>query len=161
VQPLTLPDGPPEPRWTHVALRVGDIDRSIAWYVEMTPLELLDRREDEFGYGAWLGQPGPPDYPFILVLAQFFAESDPYADTPLAALTPFAHLGIELTARADVDAVAARAEETGCLKMEPTQLPDPVGYVCMVTDPDGNLVEFSHDQGVYAKARQLWGTSSF
>jgi len=152
--------GPPEPRWTHVALRVGDIDRSIAWYGEMTPLELLDRRSDEFGHGAWLGQPGSPDHPFILVLAQFFAASDPYGDTPLATLRPFAHLGIELTERGDVDAIARRAEDTGCLAMAPTQLPEPVGYVCMVTDPDGNLVEFSHDQGVFAKARQLWGEAA-
>ena len=70
---------PAEPRWTHVALRVGDMDASIAWYLEMTPLELLDRREDEFGDGAWLGQPDAADRPFVLVLAQFFPGSDPYA----------------------------------------------------------------------------------
>ena len=33
----------------------------------------------------------------------------------------------------------------------------PVGYVCALADPDGNLVEISHDQGVYAKAREVWG----
>ena len=32
-----------------------------------------------------------------------------------------------------------------------------VGYICMLRDPDGNLVEFSWDQGVYAKARDIWG----
>lgn len=149
---------PAEPRWTHVALRVGDIDESIAWYEEMTPLELLDRRSDEFGFGAWLGQPGSPDQPFILVLAQFLPDSDPYRDSPLATLNPFAHLGIELPRRGDVDAAATRAEAAGCLTMAPTDLPSPVGYVCMVTDPDGNLIEFSHDQGVYAKAREVWGS---
>lgn len=148
---------PSSPRWTHVALRVGDMDASIAWYESMTPLRLLDRRSDPEGYGAWLGDPDTAEHPFVLVLVQFFPESDPFDDTPLATLNPFAHLGIELPERADVDAVAARAEEAGCLAMAATALPAPVGYVCMVTDPDGNLVEFSYDQGVYAKAREVWG----
>jgi len=148
---------PSSPRWTHVALRVGDMDASIAWYEDMTPLRLLDRRTDAEGYGAWPGDPDTAEHPFVLVLVQFFPQSDPFAGTPLATLNPFAHLGIELPARADVDAAAAKAEAAGCLAMAATELPAPVGYVCMVTDPDGNLVEFSHDQGVYAKAREVWG----
>ena len=41
--------------------------------------------------------------------------------------------------------------------MAATELPPPVGYICMLRDPDGNLVEFSWDQGVYAKAREHLG----
>ena len=48
---------PTEARWTHIALRVNDIDASIAWYQTFTPLELLDKRQDDMGFGAWLGQP--------------------------------------------------------------------------------------------------------
>ena len=96
---------PSEPRWTHVALRVGDIDASIDWYQRMTPLQLLDRRSDEYGHGAWLGQSDSPDKPFILVLAEFFPQTDPYRGSPLETLAPFAHLGIELPERADVDEV--------------------------------------------------------
>ncbi len=148
---------PSEPRWTHVALRVGDIDASIDWYQRMTPLQLLDRRSDEYGHGAWLGQPDSPDKPFILVLAQFFPQTDPYRGSPLETLAPFAHLGIELPERADVDEMARRGEADGSLAMAAMDLPPPVGYICMLRDPDGNLVEFSHDQGVYAKAREVWG----
>ena len=39
--------------------------------------------------------------------------------------------------------------------MPPTDMPPPIGYICMLTNPDGNMVEFSYDQGVYALARQL------
>lgn len=148
---------PSEPRWTHIALRVGDIDRTIAWFTEFTPLELLDRRSDEFGHGAWLGQPGAANHPFILVIVQFFPGSDPFADAPQEVLAPFAHLGIELTTRQAVDSIAARGLEAGCLAREATQMPSPIGYICMLRDPDGNMVEFSFDQGVYAKARQVWG----
>ena len=149
---------PPVPRWTHMALRVNDVDATIAWYTDFTPLELLDRREDEMGYGAWLGMPETADDPFILVVAQFFEGSDPFGDAPHAVLTPFAHFGMELPARNDVDAIAKRGEEAGCLRMPPTEMPPPIGYICMLADPDGNMVEFSWDQGVYATARKRWGS---
>jgi catechol 2,3-dioxygenase-like lactoylglutathione lyase family enzyme len=144
---------PPTPRWTHVALPCADIDRTIAWYERFTPLRLLDRREDADGYGAWLGQPDMADKPFILVLVSFFQEQG--NKHPI--LTPFAHLGIELTSRDAVDETARAGEEAGCLVWAPQQLPPPIGYICALTDPDGNVVEFSFDQGVYAKAKEVWG----
>ena len=148
---------PSTPRWTHVALRVADIDRTIEWYLRFTPLELLDRREDDDGYGAWLGHRDAGEHPFILVIAQFFPDRDPFASSPIATLAPFNHLGIELPARADVDAVAAQGEAAGCLAFPAKQMPAPIGYICMLSDPDGNLVEFSYDQGVYETVRARWG----
>ncbi len=148
---------PTAPRWTHLALRVADIDASIAWYSEYTPLELLERRADEQGFGAWLGHPDSADRPFILVMAQFFPDKDPFAPSPIAKLAPFNHIGIEMPLRDDVDAIAARGATAGCLAMPATSMPPPIGYICMLNDPDGNLVEFSFDQGVYEKAREVWG----
>lgn len=144
--------------WTHIALRVRDIDASIEWYERHTPLRLLERRSDEFGFGAWLGQPTTGDRPFILVLAQFFPATDPFGDSPPAVLAPFAHLGIELPTLEAIDEVAAVAEASGSLGMPPTQMPPPIGYICMVKDPDGNNIEFSFDQGVYETARRVWGS---
>ncbi len=97
------------------------------------------------------------DHPFILVLAQFFPERDPFAPAPIARLAPFNHIGIELPTREAVDEIAAIGEQHGCLEMPPKQMPDPIGYICMLRDPDGNLVEFSYDQGVYETARAHWG----
>ena len=145
---------PTTPRWTHVALPCHDIDASIDWYQRYTPLRLLDRREDADGYGAWLAHDDQVDRPFVLVLVSFF---DDRPKGPQPVLSPFAHLGIELPTRAEVDRIAAQAEEEGCLHWPPAQLPPPIGYVCAATDPDGNVVEFSFDQGVYAKAREVWG----
>ncbi len=165
-EPANQPGGQPihdshpsEARWTHIALQVGDIDATIAWYEEFTPLELVERRADDDGFGAWLGMPGPTNNPFILVVVQFLPDKNPFADTPLATLTPFAHLGIELPTRADVDALAERAAEAGCLVMPPTKLPAPIGYITTLQDPDGNMVEFSWDQGVYAALERRWGKS--
>jgi catechol 2,3-dioxygenase-like lactoylglutathione lyase family enzyme len=148
---------PTSPRWTHVALRVHDIDATIAWYQEFVGLELLDKRADADGYGAWLGHPDAGEYPFVLVLAQFLEGHDPFAPEPLAKLAPFNHFGIELPNKSAVDEIAARGEAAGCLAMAPKQMPDPIGYICMLEDPNGNLVEFSFDQGVYEKVREVWG----
>jgi catechol 2,3-dioxygenase-like lactoylglutathione lyase family enzyme len=147
---------PSEARWTHVALRVADIQRTIEFYTSMTPLTLIDQREDDMGYGAWLGMPGETNNPFILVIAQFFPETDPFKDAPNAVLAPFAHLGIEMAEQSHVDDIAERARENGCLAMPPTLMPPPIGYICMLRDPDGNMVEFSWDQGVWSTLRERW-----
>jgi lactoylglutathione lyase len=152
-----MPQRPPVPRFTHVALPCADLDASISWYESFTPLRLLDRRTDEHGASAWLGQPDMVETPFILVLVTFAAaQGQPHAPT----LAPFAHLGIELTEHADVDEIARRGLEAGCLHWEAAELPPPIGYACALTDPDGNVVEFSFAQGVYAKVQEVWGTDS-
>ena len=153
----THAERPTRARWTHIALRVSDIDATIRWFLEYTPLTLLDRREDEDGYGAWLGHADGGEHPFILVLAQFFPDRDPFAPSPIARLAPFNHIGIELPTKDEVDAIAARGAAAGCLAFAARLMPAPIGYICMLSDPDGNLVEFSYDQGVYDKAREVWG----
>ena len=144
--------GPATTRWTHVALPVRDLDTSLDWYRRWTPLVCVHDRADAEGRTAWLGHPVDPDapsHPFVLVLI----ESAGAADDAITVLAPLAHLGFEMPSRADVDAVAAAARAEGVLHWDAHDLGPPVGYVCAVVDPDGNVVEFSHDQGVYAAAR--------
>jgi hypothetical protein len=43
--------------------------------------------------------------------------------------------------------------------MPPTMMPPPIGYICMLRDPAGNMVEFSWDQGVFATAVERWGAN--
>ena len=146
--------GPRGMRWTHIALPCHDIDKSIDWYKRYTTLELLDRRSDVDGFGAWLGHPDQAEHPFILVLVSFFRDQD---KGPMPIMAPFAHIGIEVPSRAEVERIAAMGEAEGCLMWKPIDLPQPVGYICAVTDPDGNVVEISHNQGVYDKAMEVWG----
>jgi len=148
---------PDRQRWTHMALHVKDIDASIAWYEKHTHLKLLEQREDMYGFGAWLGDPEQANSPFVLVLAQFLEGKDPFAPAKHPALGPFAHIGIEVPERRMIDDIAAAAKREGCLILGPTQMPPPVGYICFLRDPDGNNVEFSFDQGVYEKAKEIWG----
>ena len=144
-------------RWTHIALPCTNMDATIQWYQSFTPLQLLDRREDADGEGAWLGHPDQGDKPFILVLVSFFRDQ---AKGPQPIMAPFAHIGIEMPTKEMVDDVAARGKEAGCLSWPPQQMPDPIGYICALTDPDGNMIEFSFDQGVYEKAQEVWGSAA-
>ena len=146
---------PSSVRWTHVALPSVDIDASIRWYEKYTPMRLLDRREDTDGYGAWLGHPDQGDKPFILVLVSFFRDQEKGEKMPI--LSPFAHIGIEMPSQEAVNEVAEMGRADGCLAWEPQWMPDPIGYICACTDPDGNVIEFSFDQGVYEKAQEVWG----
>jgi catechol 2,3-dioxygenase-like lactoylglutathione lyase family enzyme len=149
--------GPRRTTWTHIALAVKDIDASIAWYERFTHLRLLSRGEDADGRNAWLGDPTQVESPFILVLGQFFEGHDPFAPAPHLPMGPFAHIGIEATSRESVDTIAADARSAGCLGFGPVQMPKQIGYVCFIKDPDGNTIEYSFDQGVYEKAREVWG----
>ncbi|MDG2351842.1 MAG: VOC family protein [Acidimicrobiales bacterium] len=146
---------PPEARWTHIALRVKDINATIEWYMENTPLSLITRREDEAGYSAWLGHTDNPLSPFLLVLSQFFPDKDPFADAPNTVLGPFAHLGIELPDMESLKEAAEKMQAAGSLVMPVQEMPPPIGWIFMAKDPDGNTLEFSFDQGVYATFQEL------
>jgi len=150
---VTAARGPAAPRWTHIALPSGDLDASIAWYTSFTPLVLLDRREDDDGQSAWLCHDKQVENPFILVLVMFWKDKG----RPAPIMAPFAHIGIEVPTRRDVEEIADRARAAGCLTWEPTDMPAPIGYICAISDPDGNVIEISHNQGVYAKVQEVWG----
>ena len=140
------------PRLTHVALPVGNLDASIAWYARHTPLVCIHRRADHIGQAAWLSHDRQVDNPFVIVLVMNFSE----AGVPHKILAPFAHLGIEVPNRNDVDSAADAARIAECLAWEPADLPEPVGYICALHDPDGNVIEISHNQGVHAAVQEMW-----
>jgi catechol 2,3-dioxygenase-like lactoylglutathione lyase family enzyme len=153
-----------EPRLTHVALPVSDLDASIAFYTELCNLVCVAQNEDENGRGAWLSNDKQVKDPFVLVLAEFLPEvGERFGQTPgekVPTLTPFAHVGIELPTREDVDRMADKAREMGCLQWEPRDMAAHIGYICAALDPDGNVVEFSHNQKVFSTIRDLWGNGS-
>jgi lactoylglutathione lyase len=140
------------PRWTHVALPSCDIDASIAWYEKFTPLVVVERFQDAMGRSAWLGHANQVEHPFVLVLVMFFKDQG----RKQPQLAPFAHIGIEVPTEQELDRIAAEARSADCLAMPPTRLPPPVGYVCMISDPDGNRIEISHNQQVFQKVQERW-----
>ncbi|MGH8286224.1 MAG: VOC family protein [Steroidobacteraceae bacterium] len=140
------------PRWTHVALPSCDIDKSVAWYEKFTPLVVVERFQDAMGKSAWLGHAGQVEHPFVLVLVMFYADEGKKQPQ----LAPFAHIGIEVPTEQELEAIAAEAKRADCLAMPPQRIPPPVGYVCMISDPDGNRIEISHNQQVFQKVQDRW-----
>ena len=98
---------------------------------------------------AWLAE---NDTTVGLVMVQTFEARD--SGQPQTILSPFAHLGFDVDTPAAVDATAEAGRSSGCLHWEPADHPPPVGYLCALTDPDGNVVEFSFGQGLLALRAQ-------
>jgi catechol 2,3-dioxygenase-like lactoylglutathione lyase family enzyme len=124
--------------WTHVALPAHDLDASIAFYASYAGLRVVHDRTHGGDRVVWLTDGRRP---FVLVLVS--------TAVPVARpLGPFAHLGIAVERRADVDTIAARARSEERLAFGPEDYGPPVGYLCYVRDPDGHNVEFSYGQDV-------------
>jgi len=142
-----------EARWTHVALPSGDLDKTIAFYTSLTPLVVVEEFADADGRSVWLSNPGQSATPFVLVFVAFTKDNG----GQLGLLHPFAHIGIEVPNREDVDAMAEKARALDSLHWEPRDMGGQVGYICALKDPDGNVVEISHNQKVFESVRRLWG----
>jgi catechol 2,3-dioxygenase-like lactoylglutathione lyase family enzyme len=133
---------------THLALHVRDLAANVAFYERFCGLHCVHRRGGPDGpQVAWLAEQGR-EREFILV----FISGGPQRSTQG---NDFSHLGFALESRAEVDAVAARAQQEGCLVWPAREEPYPVGYYCGLKDPDGNFVEFSYGQPLGPGAEEL------
>lgn len=145
--------------WTHLALHVQQLEKSIKFYEEFTALRVIKRHSDSGSTGmdvVWLGDPTEKDHPtFVLVLLEglpVFPGGMP--SLPQLPLGPMSHLGFGLDSRAEVDAVADLARARRILRHGPGLLNENAGYVCIIEDPDGHLIEFSHGQALGRRGMQ-------
>ncbi len=134
--------------WTHVAVRVANLERSAAFYARYARMEVVHRREDPRGGSrvAWLCD---GTRPFVLVLLEL-PRRLPWPLVRLATRLIFGveHLGVGCTSREEVEALCARAREEGCLRKGPSDAGPPVGYWALLADPDGHVLEISFGQEV-------------
>ena len=127
-----------KPVFTHCALHVQDLKRSVAFYRDFCQLTVVDEHgEGPNDHAIWMTEEGRADYVFVLLLGGP-AHSQPRED--------LSHFGFALGSRTAVDAIADRGRAEGCLAWEPKDFPYPVGYRCALADPDGYIVEFSYGQ---------------
>jgi lactoylglutathione lyase len=138
-------------RWTHFALHVRSLQASIAFYERYTSLRVIDRHSDASSTGmevVWLSdRPAADENAFVLVLQEGTPRSLPGAK-PQSPLGLISHFGFALWSRDEVDTIAAEARESGTLRFGPTFLNPYAGYLCILHDPDGHNVEFSHGQSI-------------
>lgn len=131
------------PHLTHVATLSRDIDRSVDFYRRFLGLHLVHDRNDDGVRVVWLSEEAEDPH-FVLVLIGVPPEQE--IERSLAE-----HLGYDLPSREAVDQIAARGEAEGILLQGPVDAGPIVGYYCMLRDPDGNVIEFSHGQPINPK----------
>src|SRR6056297_3340289 len=139
---------------THIALPVRDLAATLAFYERYTTLAVIHERfDDETGMRtAWLAnerdRTADEAARFVIVLIEGKLPTKITGDIEesYGFLTSISHLGLSLDTREEVDEIAAMAEEEGCLLLGPMYRNEVVGYICIVTDPDGNNLEFSVEQ---------------
>ncbi len=139
------------PRCDHIAFRVHDLDKTIAFYERILPATVISRRlhrdllRSEIAFIRPEGQEG-----FTLVaimprrvrwLLRLFHVLVPRQ------MRSFEHVGFACDSKETVDGRASLAREMGVKILNPpTQVSAEVGYVFEVADPDNNPVEWTHGQ---------------
>ena len=128
-----------KPVFTHCALHVRDLQKSVAFYQDYCGLKVVDEHgEGPNDHAVWMSEEGrETHYVFVLLLGGT-GHLQPRED--------LSHFGFALGSRAEVDSIAARGRSAECLAWEPKEFPYPVGYRAALRDPDGYVVEFSYGQ---------------
>lgn len=145
---------PPQSLLTHIALPVRDLAATLAFYEKYTTLVNIHERHDPETNlrTAWLAnETDVADSEvarFVIVLIEGKLPTAITGDIQeeYGFLTSISHLGISCNTRDEVDQIAAMAKEEGNLLLGPMYRNEIVGYICIVTDPDGNNIEFSVEQ---------------
>jgi catechol 2,3-dioxygenase-like lactoylglutathione lyase family enzyme len=134
---------------THVALLVGDLDASVAFYAKYARMEIVHQRSDGHSRVAWVSD---RTRPFVIVLIEVPSMIPRpllrLATALLRMVVPFEHMGVGCASREDLDRLCAAARTDGCLARGPTDAGPPVGYWAFLTDPDGHTLELSFGQEV-------------
>ncbi len=132
------------PTCTHIAIFARDVDRAVTFYRRFADLLEVHRRVDGGVSVVWLAERGrEAEFVVVLIAAD---HADPVQPAPLA------HIGYSVASRAEVDRLAQQARDEGILNEGPRDAGPIVGYYCIIVDPDGNLVEFSHGQSLGPQA---------
>jgi lactoylglutathione lyase len=139
---------------THIALPVRSLAATLAFYAKYTDLAVIQEREDpDTGLRtAWLANErdrtsdGAARFVIVLIEGKLPTKITGDIQEKYGFLTSISHLGLSLDTREEVDRIAELAREEGCLLLGPMYRNEVVGYICIVTDPDGNNLEFSVEQ---------------
>ncbi len=127
------------PEWHHVLFKVKDADQSIRFYNEYLGMDaVLDQKDGDGKRWVWMRFSENPYAPLFV-----FVE-DTQLKTTVGAANSLQHFSFRLTDMKPVEEISTKAKAGNCLK-EPANYGGHLkGYFCLVSDPDGNLLEFSY-----------------
>jgi catechol 2,3-dioxygenase-like lactoylglutathione lyase family enzyme len=126
------------PKLTHVAMHVEDLDACVAFYQEVCHLSIVHERGSGSDRVVWLAERGRQNEFVFVLIAGGARDEQRQGD--------FGHLGFAVRSREEVDEIAERARGAGRLVWPPRDEPYPVGYYCGLRDPNGRMVEVSYGQ---------------
>src|SRR5438046_8448938 len=107
-------------------------------------MEVIHQRESNGVRVIWVQMPTQRDFMIVMIENRDFkAEGTHSLD----------HFGIHVESRDQVDDIARRAKAEGRLVIDAYDGGPILGYLCEVSDPDGNVLEFAHDQAVTEQAK--------
>lgn len=127
------------PEWHQVHLRVRDADASIRFYSSYLGMNAVQDQKDSDGK-RWvhLRFSENPHAPLFVLTedTQFKSQS--------AAAQSLQDFGFRLSDLKPVEELSARAKQDNCLVEAAGYGGHMRGYFCVVSDPDGNRLEFSY-----------------
>lgn len=122
---------------SHVALIVKDIESMISFYTEFAEMELIHRRVDEGINVAWVRLNDRNSLTIVMI-----EEKSPKNE----AYQRFNHFGFDCPSKEAVDYISNKGKEYNCIRYEAFDGGEVLGYMCMLKDPEGNLLEFAYGQ---------------
>ena len=127
------------PEWHHVLFKVKDADLSIRFYSDFLGMgAVLDQRDGDGMRWVYMRFPENPSAPMFV-----FTE-EPHLKSGPAAPAQVHRFCFRLGDLKPVEEISAKAQKENCL-VEPAGYGGHMtGYFCLVSDPDGNLMEFSY-----------------
>jgi catechol 2,3-dioxygenase-like lactoylglutathione lyase family enzyme len=124
------------PEWHHVLFKVKDADLSIRFYSDFLGMGAVQHQRDGDGKRwVWMRFSENPYAPLFV-----FVE-EPQGKTPTGAHPLF---GFRLPDLKPVEEISAKAKAENCLVEAAAYGGHTRGYFCQISDPDGNLLEFSY-----------------
>ena len=145
---------PPPTLLTHIALPVRDLDATLAFYEKYTTLVNIHQRADpDTGLRTvWLANERDVTVEgaarFVIVLICGSLPKNDHRRHQGGVRLPAVHQPPRALARHPRRRRPHRGDgrAEGCLLLGPMYRNEVVGYICVVTDPDGNNLEFSVEQ---------------
>ena len=118
----------------HVALKVADLDRSLAFYRDTLGFDEIMRLHHDHDGSTWLVYLRVTDTQFIELFPDGVGDRAPGSDA-----TAINHLCLETD---DLDATAAELAARGVALTVPPKTGLDNNRQCWIEDPDGNRIEF-------------------
>ncbi len=127
------------PDWHHVLFKVKDADLSIRFYSEYLGMgAVLDQKDADGARWVWLRFSENPNAPYFVLLEDSSLKKNPVVAKSLQ------QFSFRLPDLKPVEEISTKGKKDKCLVEAASYGGHLRGYFCVVSDPDGNLLEFAY-----------------